>query len=277
LARLVFFVATPACCSSPCPASTPADLLSPALATYVISAVLLGAATVAVSRLIWRLSPGESVIGRPLFVLCERGPTSASRSRRTSSATSPWSLSRAAVPAPDSGTVRAGRTGDDLARHRPAAGRTIRCRARVQPAAVAAVPAAGAQTRSCWRPRPASPWRSWPGGRRLTSCVRSNCSASRPYPQPCWRSACRSAPRPTRDAAEAGTTSDLSAGARVSSRTVVVTLVVLKLVVQPAMAYLLGRYGFGMRGSVAAGFGGHVRTAHGPETCSSSPPGTGRA
>ena len=62
LARLVFFVATPALLFVTLSASSVSDLVSPALATYVISSVVLAAATVAVARLVWRLSPGESVI-----------------------------------------------------------------------------------------------------------------------------------------------------------------------------------------------------------------------
>jgi predicted permease len=62
LARLVFFVATPALLVVTLSASPPAALLSPILATYVLSSVLLAGVGATLGRFVWRLNPGESVV-----------------------------------------------------------------------------------------------------------------------------------------------------------------------------------------------------------------------
>jgi predicted permease len=62
LARLVFFIATPALLFATFARSSLADVLSPALAAFVIGVVVLMAATVALARFGWRLSRGESVV-----------------------------------------------------------------------------------------------------------------------------------------------------------------------------------------------------------------------
>jgi malonate transporter len=62
LARLVFFVATPALLLVTLSATTPGTLVSRSLFTYVASAVGLAAVTAAVARFWWRLPPGDVVI-----------------------------------------------------------------------------------------------------------------------------------------------------------------------------------------------------------------------
>lgn len=62
LARLVFFVATPALLFATLATSSMDRIVTPALAAFVISTVVVAAASIAAARLLWRRSPAESVV-----------------------------------------------------------------------------------------------------------------------------------------------------------------------------------------------------------------------
>ncbi|WP_020580198.1 AEC family transporter [Actinopolymorpha alba] len=63
LARLVFFVATPALLFATLATSTLRDLLTRALAAFVLSTLAVAAIHILLSRLVWRRTLGETTIG----------------------------------------------------------------------------------------------------------------------------------------------------------------------------------------------------------------------
>ncbi|MGI5215255.1 AEC family transporter [Plantactinospora sp. CA-290183] len=63
LARLTFLIATPALLFSTLARSTVADVLTPALAPFVLSTVLVAGAYLAVARLGWHRPTGEATVG----------------------------------------------------------------------------------------------------------------------------------------------------------------------------------------------------------------------
>lgn len=63
IARLVFLIATPALLLGTLARSTVADLFSPALAVFVLSTLTVAAAYLLVARYVWRRPTGEATVG----------------------------------------------------------------------------------------------------------------------------------------------------------------------------------------------------------------------
>ncbi|MEO3747833.1 AEC family transporter [Plantactinospora sp. B5E13] len=63
VARLVFLIATPALLFSTLARSTVADMVTPALAAFVLSTVLVAAIYLLVARYVWHRGTGEAVVG----------------------------------------------------------------------------------------------------------------------------------------------------------------------------------------------------------------------
>lgn len=63
VARLVFLIATPALLFSTLARSTVADMVTPALAAFVLSTVLVAAFYLLVARYLWHRGTGEAVVG----------------------------------------------------------------------------------------------------------------------------------------------------------------------------------------------------------------------
>lgn len=284
LARLVFFVATPALLFRTLATSSLREIFTPALAAFVVSTVVLATAAVAIARLLWRLPTSESVVAglcASYVNAANLGIPVAAYALGDVSFVAPVLLFQVLIAAPaalavletDGGRTRA-RSADSLPAGRfRGGGRVVNSGESGGAVGLEVVEDAGGDDRPAlvrlallparnpimlasaaglilavigWRP-PDEVLRPFElvGSAAVPTALLAlgvSLSAGRAVAQ-------TSAPGPE---TSSGSTAieDTVAGteATVPRRTAIVTLVALKVLVQPLVAYLFGRYGLGLAG-----------------------------